>query len=68
NDGPVRFIIDLPAVQDSRMLVKALKPELLEELNTCPVWTLTRHPMSLALLADRVQAFGDVWRKQGVVL
>ncbi|MBN6742572.1 hypothetical protein JKG47_19060, partial [Acidithiobacillus sp. MC6.1] len=26
NDGPVRFIIDLPAVQDSRMLVKALKP------------------------------------------
>ncbi len=68
NDGPARFIIDLPAVQDSRMLVKALKPELLEELNTYPVWTLTRHPMSLALLADRVQAFGDVWRKQGVVL
>ncbi len=67
-DGPVRFIIDLPAVQDSQMLVKALKPELLEELNACPVWTLTRHPMSLALLADRVQAFGDVWRKQGVVL
>ncbi|MBU2770094.1 hypothetical protein HAQ02_02480 [Acidithiobacillus caldus] len=70
-DGPVRIIIDLPAVQDSRMLVKALKPGLLEKLNTVPVWTLTRHPMSLGLLADRVQAFGGkngVWGKQGVVL
>lgn len=64
----VRFIIDLPAIQDSQMLLDALKPELLEELNLFPVWTLTRHPMSLALLTDRTQVFGDLWRKQGVVL
>ena len=67
-EGPVRFIIDLPAIQDSGSLKRHLIVDLLQELNTIPVWLLTRQAMSLGLLADRVDVMPEIYRNRGVVI
>jgi hypothetical protein len=67
-DGPVRFIIDLPAVQDSELLEKRLMNGMLHDLNAIPIWILTRQAMSLGLLADRVDVMPEIYRNRGVVI
>ncbi len=37
-------------------------------MNTIPVWLLTRQPMSLGLLADRIDVMPEIYRRRGVVL
>jgi hypothetical protein len=66
--GPVRVIIDLPNVSHSEFLRKHLKPELLQELNTIPVWLLDGGYASVASLADRVQSMPEIYRDRGVLL
>ncbi|MBU2721231.1 hypothetical protein HF563_18105 [Acidithiobacillus ferridurans] len=41
---------------------------LLCDLNTIPVWLLTRQAMSLGLLADRIDVMPEIYRRRGVVL
>ena len=67
-DGPVRFIIDLPAIQDSAIIRKVLTADLLHDLNTIPIWILTRQAMSLGLLAERVQVMPEIYRNRGAVI
>ena len=67
-EGPVRFIIDLPAIQDSATIRKYLTADLLHDLNTIPIWILTRQAMSLGLLADRVDVMPEIYRNRGVVV
>jgi hypothetical protein len=66
-EGPARFIIDLPDIQSSEAIRKHLTVDLLLELNTIPVWLLTRQAMSLWLLADRVAVMPEIYRRRGVV-
>lgn len=66
--GPVRVIIDLPNVSHSEFLRKHLKPELLQELNTIPVWLLDAGQASVTGLADRVLIIPEIYRYRGVVL
>lgn len=67
-NGPVRVIIDLPAVPHSACLRKHLKPELLQELNAIPVWLLDASHASVTSLADRVQTLPEIYRDRGVLL
>lgn len=66
--GPVRVIIDLPNVSHSEFLRKHLKPELLQELNTIPVWLLDAGHPSVTSLASRVQIIPEIYRHRGVIL
>ncbi len=67
-EGPARLVIDLPDIQSSEAIRKHLTMDLLLELNTIPVWLLTRQAMSLGLLADRVDVMPEIYRRRGVVL
>ena len=42
--------------------------DMLNDLNTIPIWILTRQAMSLGLLAERVQMMPEIYRERGVVI
>lgn len=66
--GPTRVVIDLPHMPHSEFLRAHLKPELLQGINTIPIWLLDQSAASLAVLTDRAQVMPEIYRGRGAVL